>query len=366
MKSNEVCLSNILEPGKNNFNLIQLALAYLVVWNHSCAISPADGSFGSPILSGIEVPSFAFLLALLYSNSLDKNGSLLRGLIRPFFRLYMNFVFAILFAAIIIAPFLFVDTPLDYFSNLSTPLHYIRNNLLLNLQFEIPNTLVKARNNYGINGAIWMVPLFLGYYLWIASWFSFSLPQRVLQRTTIVTIFAFLLLFHLKKDFLPNLTKFNDFAFITTLSFLIGCLVYVYKDKIILTTKKIFGIFFLFIIFKDTQLHDIVRILFVLGLLLYVGKSQIIQTIYRPTPAFKFIKLKISMGIFLYSFPIQQTIAYYFPKSGPAWNFAFSSILVTLVAILSSLTIERKLYSLADRTFEVLNKFLLTLVNSKQ
>lgn len=357
MNENKTFLSNVLLPQANNFNFLQLFLSYLVVWNHSFALSPlVNGGCGQwggafkPFLLNISVPCFAFITALLYINSLEKNGSLLRGLIRPFFRLYLNFLVAIFFSSVLIAPFLFNGSVLDYFyNNLHSIINYIKGNLSLNLQFHIENVLVNARNNHGINGSIWMVPLFLGFYLWASAIYGLKLRNKNKLLICTIVLFTFVVIHFCSfgKEFIPSLAR-PDFAYLTTFSFLFGCLLFNLKDKFEISIKKLVAVFFIFYIFKGTALHDTFKMVFILNVLLYLSSLQIpILTRFKKL----FLDYKISFGIFLYSFPVQQFFSFYFPNTGPITNFALSAPTATIIAVLSKITIERGFYSLADKTY---------------
>ena len=281
MNKNKIFLSQIILPQSNNFNFIQLLLSYLVVWNHSFSLSPIvdntklisswEGVFEKPLLTGVSVPCFAFITAILYSKSLDKNSSLLRGLIRPFFRLYLNFSVAILFSALVIAPFLFNGKIEDYyFTNFNAISEYISGNLVLNLKFHINNVLVNARNNHGINGSIWMVPLFLGFYLWSAAMYGLNFSTQYKKYLAILSIFAFVI-FHfspLKNEFIPTFSR-PDYAFTTTLAFLLGCIFYLFRDSLEINVRTIVSLLFIFIIFHKTQFHDLAKIAFVLYCVLF-------------------------------------------------------------------------------------------------
>lgn len=166
-------LINILDRKSNNLGLFKLLLAVLIVWNHSFALASVGGK-PHLILGNYTVALFGFISGILVSNSLIKNDSLARFVVRSGLRLYIPFSIAVIAGALLVAP------TISNFSDLSIKdlLFYIRNCLTFNIQFNIPNVLVGHRNPHGINGSLWCMPLFFFMYALVASIYSIDQLKR--------------------------------------------------------------------------------------------------------------------------------------------------------------------------------------------
>ncbi|MCL6478022.1 MAG: acyltransferase [Peptococcaceae bacterium] len=131
-----VSLKNILEKGYNNFDLVRLICACMVIYGHAFAVAPESGNYDlihsitGFNAAAIAVKIFFFISGLLVTNSLIEKKSLIAYFIARFFRIWPALIFVLLFSAFVIGPAL---TTLDlntYFSNPNTYL-YIKNQILM-------------------------------------------------------------------------------------------------------------------------------------------------------------------------------------------------------------------------------------------
>jgi peptidoglycan/LPS O-acetylase OafA/YrhL len=155
-------MTNRLDESSNNFTLLRLLLALMVVLGHF------------KLLSGTAYPTFPFNLAdaavdcffvvsgFLIAGSYERCHGLWSFYVRRVFRLYpMYFCVVVLQAAIMLALL-----PRGPFSEPRSTLNYLAANMLLAnfLQYDIGGVLA-GLHNPGINPSLWTLKIEIGFYL---------------------------------------------------------------------------------------------------------------------------------------------------------------------------------------------------------
>ena len=140
-----------------------------------------------------------------------------------------------------------------------------------------------------------------------------------------------------------------DFPSITLgFGFCLGVLFRCYADSISLNFRVCVSLLIAAWLFSSTSLSPYINILAFGYCIVCLSVERHVQEL-RP-------KLEISLGIFLYSFPIQQLFSYKFPGQGPYLNFICSIFTTMVVAIVSALWLEKWLDKLANEVYsKVLN-----------
>ncbi len=155
-------MSDRLENDENNFTLLRLLLALMVVLGHF------------KLLSGTAYPSFPFNLAdaavdsffvvsgFLITLSFERSRSLWSFYVRRVFRLYPMYACIVLVQTVIMLALL----PNGPLSELHSTLRYLAANLLLAnfMQYDIGGVLAGLRNP-GINPSLWTLKIEIGFYL---------------------------------------------------------------------------------------------------------------------------------------------------------------------------------------------------------
>lgn len=319
----------------NNFDIIRLLAALGVVISHSYDLLGQDMheplrrlTAGHYSLSYYGVRIFFIISGFLIFKSASNSNST-----SGYFRKRSLRIFPALIVALLVCIFFFgpLTTQLSlhkYFSNSNT-FTYFLNVLLYHSQQQLPG-VYRVHNLYPVvNGSLWTLTYEFSFY--ILLYVAYTLK---LLKTSVITILAFIALI-ITDVFIQDLS-------ISTL----------YYPSINMSPGAFidFSIFFLSgVIFA--QLSDHIKITFISGTLafflflsltLYSNSffNKIANYLILPYILFfiSFIKGRLnhagkhgdfSYGIYIYSYPIQQTLIHFFPKISP-----FFLIIVSLFALI--------------------------------
>jgi len=335
-------VSQFLQRGHNNLDLIRIACAFFVIYSHSFALSPAPGSndilysitlLGYVSFGGVAVKAFFLISGLLVTNSLLGNGNITHYIASRFFRVYPAYLVVIVAFALIIGPWLSSLSAGDYFLSRETR-HYIIRTLKFNVQYTLPG--VFSHNTLtAVNGSLWTIPMEVKAYLYLLVIYLVSLIFGPYKKVFIALISLAVLI----EPFTPFkgvlISKSDDPSIYLLYPFFsIGCLLAIAKDKITTTSFLMLAVIalLLFFLIKDDLSKTALFYLFSSFLLLYLSSLSFINKIN--------IKNDISYGIYLWAFPIQQTVASFIIAS-PYINILLSAVISSLFAYASFRLIER-------------------------
>lgn len=323
----------------NNFNLVRLIAAALVLYSHSYPIFLGSGNpdplkrltgmtFGSLAVDIFFVTS-GFLIAGSYFSRQHLGSFIWARFLRIFPALWVALLLTVLLIGLSISNSEFFK----FFLHPETAEYLLQNALLLfGLQWDLPGAFANNPYPLAVNGSLWTLPWELKMYILLAFLaLSCSLLGRYMKRLT-------------AKGVIPTITLlamlvsiFNDtFAFAEGRGlhlfcmFFLGSSLYLHRDKIDFKLSVfagsvvvlILGVFFesLFYIFYLITLPYIVLYL------AYVPGGLI-----RRFNSFG----DYSYGVYIYAFPVQQAFVWAYPDLGFGL-LTVSSFLVTLVFALFS------------------------------
>lgn len=210
--------------------------------------------------------------------------------------------------------------------------------MLVNVQYNLPGLFENNLYPNAVNGSIWTLSyevlcymglLILGYYG------IFKTKKSVLLVFLVITSIGF---------FLPDtysLTNLNGFLLGELLSltqfFAIGMVYYAYRNQINLSYKL--ALFSLFALFASLYLG------FFKEIFLIAGSYLIFYAAFYLRPIIKFSKDKyvdLSYGVYIYAFPVQQTVQHLMNnQTSLALNFSVSLFVTLLLAVFSWYIIEK-------------------------
>ena len=147
---------------RNNFTLLRLSLALMVVLGHSKLLSGTAWPAFPFNLADAAVDSFFVVSGFLITGSYERCDGLRAFYVRRLFRLYPMYLFIVLAQAAIMMALL----PGGPFSETRAVLRYVAANAMLAnfLQYDIGGVLSGLRNP-GINPSLWTLKIEIGFYL---------------------------------------------------------------------------------------------------------------------------------------------------------------------------------------------------------
>ena len=155
-------MTNRLDATENNFTLLRLLLALLVVLGHFKLLSGTAYPVFPFNLADAAVDSFFVVSGFLITLSYERCHSLWSFYVRRVFRLYPMYLCVVLIQTAIMLTLL----PNGPFSEVPSTVRYLATNMLLAnfLQYDIGGVLSGLRNP-GINPSLWTLKIEIAFYL---------------------------------------------------------------------------------------------------------------------------------------------------------------------------------------------------------
>ena len=304
-------LAQLLKRDNNNLDLVRLIAACLVIYGHANAIVRPEVSGGDWVASllvfdysgSLAVKVFFFLSGLVVANSLLEKNNLLYFFIARAFRIIPGFFVVLIGSAFFLGPAISTQPFFDYVSNSQT-LRYVWGGLLMQVNYDLPGVF-KENPISAVNGSLWSIPYEVGAYWLLASVFALSVHRC---RALAVALVVFVIL----DPLLPQRILSNPIPNpeIDSLApcFAFGALLALFKHDIKITPKLIFGMLVLFFVFKSkVYAHYFFYGALFFGLLYFFSRPILIAM--RP-------RVDISYGVYLWGWPLQQSLVHFFPEMG--------------------------------------------------
>lgn len=194
----------------------------------------------------------------------------------------------------------------------STSKKKIYRNLLFQSCRSLPGVFLDNRYPISINGSLWVISLFFGSYLFFLAMKLLGLLRSLWRGFT--TICSIMLLLIVLKCMKINLLWSNENAsFYIIFSILFGSLLCCLRNTIEVDKRLLVGALILYIIFYNTCLHYYFKLLLIFLACLCISYNRYFLLL-KP-------KINVSLGLFLYAFPVQQAISNIFMQSTPYFNF---------------------------------------------
>ena len=329
---------------QNNFTLLRFFAALGVLYGHSYALSlglkggedPLSHfliSFLGESLPSLAVDLFFVTSGFLVTASYVQRESLIAFIEARILRIYPGLIVAILFCVFVVGALVTSESSANYFSSPITWSYIKHNSLLVNgIQYNLPTVFSDNPYPISVNGSLWTLPIEIRMYFWVAVLGSLSLLK---DEKTFNAIFIILCLMYAQTSnnnfFIEGTPRNAQLA----LQFLLGAFFYINRSKISLgfvgATSLCILVYFtteygVSVLLKATCFAYIV-------LLLALHPKLRLPSIDRYGD--------ISYGLYIYAFPVQQSIAHIIPQVKPLNMFMLSTAITIFLAILSWRLVEK-------------------------
>jgi peptidoglycan/LPS O-acetylase OafA/YrhL len=302
----------------NNFDFLRFLFALLVVISHSYPLSGSNessqwiyqGTNGQIVLAQIGLSGFFIVSGYFIFQSLQRSKSLLDYFKKRFLRLFPALI-VVLLLSIILAPLVY-EGDVAYLGNKEVYTYLPNNMSLYNFQSGIKG--IFDRNYYhAINGSLWTIRYEFSMYIALSLLFFFRNNPVLVKVLLFISFVVFVLSFNFflnrlggSKIFgMQGLHILNLGTFFIGGSSLASLQLEQIKNKgFIVLGFIIIGVASIYFNYYDSVKHIILPFI-----ILLFG--------FLPLPFFStFSKIgDMSYGIYIYSFPIQQTLTYFFKLS---------------------------------------------------
>jgi peptidoglycan/LPS O-acetylase OafA/YrhL len=285
-----VRLSTVTNSRANNFDVLRLAAAFLVLVHHSFPLGGHDAPLEPHNLGTLGVEVFFVISGFLVTRSWCGQphlGAFLRKRAR---RILPGLVGAVTVTALVIGPAFTSESPIAFLAS-PAPWGYIAANASLLLHEYVLPSVFTGNPMEAANGSLWTLPVEARAYL-LLGLLGFACLVR---RGVIVPLAVTLLGANIMIDFSPA-------GRLTSLFFASSAL-YLLRDSVILRADVAAALFAAFVAAYTTRFTTAVDMLALPYLVVFAA--------YR-TPA-RLRRLTgatgdVSYGVYLYGFPIQQAI----------------------------------------------------------
>ena len=340
-------LSEHARSRDNNFTLLRLMAALTVVLVHSGPIlglgTPQPGflftyigrDLGPIALDGLFVTSGFLVTASLFQRGDLNHFIWARGL-----RLYPGLWVCLPLTVFVLAPLLSTMPAKDYYASKETWTYFWRGMTLFNgIRYMLPGVFETNPLKGEFNGSLWTLPVELRMYVFCAiGWLAFSWRPalRVPALRIVAPVVALVLYVSILRRFSQGIEINN--VDVAIFMFFMGATLYFWRDKASLSWAGLVALPLLVAGAAriDQGLAFAVYLLCCAPLLLHIAYL----------PGGKIRKVNdwgdYSYGIYIYAFPVQQTLALFFPKMPLAAMVLGSGAITWAIAWCSWRLVERR------------------------
>jgi len=338
-------LSKYTNSRDNNFNLIRFIAASLVLYYHSFPLAGISGEPFSKYLgisSGtIAVDVFFICSGFLVSRSFFERNNIIAFTWARILRIYPALIVAVLFCTLIVGLFFTQEWWFSYLMDSNTHKFFLKNiTLFFGVEYTLPSVFTNNPFPNAVNGSLWTLPYEVKMYAYLAIIATFlNYLQKLVGGKFIKLIFLFIAIFSLAAHITNHFQLFTSDNFIRLFSmFFVGVAFYLYRDNIYMSLKLFLFIFTILLIsIFNKESFFIIYSISLSYLIFYVA--------YVPSGVIrKFNKFgDYSYGMYIYAFPVQQSIAAMIPNVSFIAMVSISFFITLLLSFLSWNLIEKKL-----------------------
>lgn len=324
---------------RNNFNLMRLVAAWLVIYGHAHAITGIPGNDGIAWLTqlrsagAVAVDMFFVVSGFLIAASLERNtvrGYLLsRGL-----RILPALLVCVALTTFVLGPLL--STAADYWRQPTTWNYLLVNASLLLSRFQLPGVFETHPLDV-VNGSLWTLPNEAKLYLLLL--FAWLLGLLSPKRCTPLWALAMLGGYALARHYWPLPDHIQKYAECTAF-FITGSLLWVNRERIRLSGWLVLALVAAFAVLRGTDWSHLPYFGLITYGTLWLGLRLRLPMI-RHTD--------LSYGLYLYGWPAQQ-LAWTLPIGKTiAGNIVIATLIALGCAALSWFLVERPALRLKKR-----------------
>lgn len=297
-------LHRVATTRENNFNLLRMIAATGVLVSHAYPISLGDGAM-EPLksvldgisLGGVSVYVFFAISGYFIAQSFERSSSLARFVMARVLRIFPGLA-VVLLVTIGVAATFFTTAPASVFWP-DAANYFARNVTLFFLQPDLPG--VFSGNPYGpaINGSLWTLSYEVLCYAAVTMAGLAGLLRRRHVALAILGLCALAVTLSPLLPLHPRLGLLLDLG----LPFAAGVAAYVWRDRIVLDWRILAALAVVAALAQDSPLF---RAVFVIALAygsFWFGCLQ-----WPPLAAYRRFG-DYSYGVYIYAFPVQQTVA---------------------------------------------------------
>ncbi|MBV1871979.1 MAG: acyltransferase [Gammaproteobacteria bacterium] len=321
----------------NNLNVLRLMAAFLVLVGHSYIfLGMKEPLFLSWLhLGPLGVYVFFIISGYLITQSWDRDPSLYRFLVKRNLRIFPGLAVCIFLMVFFLGPLVTVHPIPDFFNKATTWRFF--SNVILYPVYYLPGVFENSLVPNAVNGSLWSLPVEFFMYFMVAIIGALGLKK--LSVTGLVLIFACLTYFWAWNDQDMLVVYGTDLRQICICGtyFWVGATIWKYNLTRYFTLSTALLAVFAMITLEAWPKYLHVMSWFLLPIVVLsfgLSHSPVLEKIIRGRD--------YSYGIYIYAFPVQQTVVYFYPKISLGLYVFLCSIITLILAAFSWHLVENK------------------------
>jgi len=338
-RGNPPTLADGWSAGRNNFNVMRLVAAWLVIYGHAWAITAAPGQDLVTWLTqfkfagGVAVDVFFVISGFLIAASLQRNG-IGSYLASRTLRIVPGLAVCVALSAFVLGPLL--TTIADYWQQPQVWRYFWVNASLKSNEYFLPGVF-ESLPRTAINGSLWTLPIEARLYLALLAAGTFGLLAP--RRYTPLWLLAMIAGYALARWKAPLPDYIANYAWCTAF-FISGTALWVNRERVRLSWWLLLALLAAAAFTRGGPwFHIPYYLLLCYGTLFvaFVPKLPMIR------------HTDLSYGLYLYGWPSQQIVLAITRDHRPLVNMAWATVLALLLAALSWHLVERPALRLKKR-----------------
>ena len=323
-------LADAWASSRNNFNLIRLFAAWLVIYGHAWAIT---GSAGGDLITrltrfkfagGVAVDVFFFISGFLIAASLARND-VRSYLASRALRILPALVVCVALSVFVLGPLL--TTAADYWRHPMTWDYLWANSSLWASRYTLPGVF-ESLPQQAVNGSLWTLPIEARLYLalLVVSLLGVLTTRRYtpLWAVAMAAAYGFAAWRHPLPEWLANYIWCTAF-------FITGTLCWLHREHIRLSPWPLLALLGFAVLARGTPWFHLPYFAIACYGTLWLAFMAKLPVIRRND---------LSYGLYLYGWPAAQLVQHFWP-GGPLHNMLWATLLAGMLAAVSWFAIER-------------------------
>jgi peptidoglycan/LPS O-acetylase OafA/YrhL len=342
-------LSSFTQGRDNNFNLLRFVAASLVLISHSYVLASGD-EHSEPLREqlgvtwgSIAVDVFFVTSGFLIARSYVMRKSLLIFFWSRFLRIFPALIIAVFFSSFVVG-LIFTELPFrDYFGSFQLYKYVLKNCVVfIGAEYDLPGVFLETPYPRAVNGSLWTLPNEVRLYALLVLVLSILKYLQIKISFLKIPVMLFLIVLAvLTMNILNHYVDFYSGRFLGLFyMFFLGGLCYFYQEKIPLTTP--FFLVVLILLILSSVNRDFFYLIYLMSL-----PYIIFYLAYVPNGKIRLFNQlgDYSYGIYIYAFPVQQSLVSIMPGISISKMILFASLITLLLSILSWKFVEKKALS---------------------
>jgi len=334
-------LEERLRDRGNNFDVLRLLAASLVLFSHSYALTASAEPFADVsgwTLGEVGVVMFFAMSGFLISKSWSDQPRLLPFSVKRALRILPALTVAVTVTVFVVGP-LFTTLPLSsYFTDPTTWIYWIRASLLFTFFGTLPGVFEHNPYPDAVNGSLWTLPVEATCYALAAALGTLGLLRR---SSVLVALGLMLIVFVTPLSPLSSApaggTTGGNLTLVVMLgaTFVLGSLAYSLRARLHLSWIFVGVLVAVWVATWGGSWTKVTGVLAVgFGVLVFAFRTPAwLRRLTAPGD--------LSYGIYVYAFPVQQSVAAIWPSVHPLAMFAIAFPVTYGLAFLSWRLVER-------------------------